>query len=65
MALSSKSFDFVLAFPQADLNIPVYMELPIDFDASDGESCKFYVLRLIKKSSWIETSWLQLVCKTQ
>jgi len=26
--LDSKVIDFVLAFPQADLNIPVYMELP-------------------------------------
>ena len=26
--LDSKSIDFVLAFPQADLDIPVYMELP-------------------------------------
>jgi hypothetical protein len=38
----------VLAFPQADLEIPVYMELPIGFDALGGESCKFYVLRLNK-----------------
>jgi hypothetical protein len=30
--LSSKSNDFVLAFPQADLEIPVYIELPIGFD---------------------------------
>jgi hypothetical protein len=25
--LPSKSIDFVLAFPQADLEVPVYMEL--------------------------------------
>ena len=48
-SLSSKSIDFVLAFPQADLETPVYMELPIGFeDAPNGESCKFYVLRLNK-----------------
>jgi hypothetical protein len=46
--LSSKSIDFVLAFPQADLEIPVYMELPIGFDAPEGEYCKSYVLRLNK-----------------
>jgi len=45
---SSKSIDFVLAFPQADLKIPVYMELPIGFDAPEGEHCKSYVLRLNK-----------------
>ena len=26
--LSSKSIDFVLAFPQADLEVPMHMELP-------------------------------------
>ncbi len=46
--LLSTSINFVLAFPQADLEIPVYMELPIGFDASNGENCKFYVLRLKK-----------------
>jgi hypothetical protein len=44
--LSSKSIDFVLAFPQADLKIPVYMELPIGFDAPNNEDQKFYVLKL-------------------
>ncbi len=38
----------MLAFPQADLEIHVYMELPIGFDVADGESCKFHVLRLNK-----------------
>jgi hypothetical protein len=41
--LSSKSNDFVLAFPQTDLEIPVYMELPIGFDAPEGEHHKSYV----------------------
>ena len=46
--LSSKSNDFVLAFPQADLEIPVYIELPIGFDDTEGEYRKSYVLRLNK-----------------
>ncbi len=46
--LSLKSIDFVLAFPQADLKIPVFMELPIGFEATDGENCKTYVLKLNK-----------------
>ena len=46
--LPSRSIDFVLAFPQADLEVPVYMELPLGFDAPDNESRKFYVLRLNK-----------------
>jgi hypothetical protein len=47
-SLSSKSIDFMLAFPQTDLEIPVYMELPIGFDPQEKEYCKSYVLRLNK-----------------
>jgi len=36
--LSSKSMDFVLAFPQADLEVPVFMELPLGFDAPDSQN---------------------------
>ncbi len=46
--LLSKSIDFVLAFPQADLEVPVYMDLPIGFDAPNGDNRKFDVLRLDK-----------------
>ncbi len=46
--LSLKSIDFVLTFPQADLKIPVYMELPIGFNPPNGENQKFYVLKLNK-----------------
>jgi hypothetical protein len=38
----------VLAFPQADLEMPVYMELPIGFDPPEGEYYKYYVLRFNK-----------------
>jgi hypothetical protein len=38
----------VLAFPQADLEIPVFMELPIGFDTPDNEEHRFYVLKLNK-----------------
>jgi hypothetical protein len=43
--LLSKSTDFVLSFPQADLEVPVQMELPIGFDAPNSDNRKFYVLR--------------------
>jgi hypothetical protein len=46
--LPSKSIDFVLAFPQADLEVPVYMELPLGFDAPENGSQKLYVLCLNK-----------------
>jgi hypothetical protein len=39
---------FVLAFPQADLDIPVYMELSLGFEAPLDGNCRLYVLRLNK-----------------
>ena len=48
--LESKSIDFVLAFPQAGLDVPVYMELPAGVNptnVSDGDRRK-YVLNLNK-----------------
>ena len=47
--MESRTIDFVLAFPQADLDVPVYMELPIGMELPESEGDKkFYVLRLIK-----------------
>jgi hypothetical protein len=34
--LKSKSINFLLAFPQADLDVPVYMELPAGVNPVDG-----------------------------
>jgi len=48
--LESKSIDFVLAFPQADLDVPVYMELPAGINPVDvsDENRRRYVLNLNK-----------------
>lgn len=43
--LETRSIDFVLAFPQADLEVPVYMEMPVGFSCEDA---RLYVLRLNK-----------------
>jgi len=61
--LESKSIDFVLAFPQADLDVPVYMELPYGVtpvDTDDSNSRK-YVLRLNKSLYGIkaEHNWFE------
>jgi hypothetical protein len=48
--LQSESINFVLTFPQADLDVPVYMELPAGInpvDVSDIDQHK-YVLNLNK-----------------
>jgi hypothetical protein len=48
-SLESKSIDFILAFPQADLDVDIWMELPTDIVVSgkDTES-RAYVLKLKK-----------------
>ena len=48
--LESKSIDFVLAFPQADLDVPVFMELPSGVTPIDeiDDNRRRYVLRLNK-----------------
>ena len=47
--LESRKIDFVLAFPQADLDVPVYMELPIGMEVPGYEGYKkLYVLRIRK-----------------
>ena len=47
--LESKSIDFILAFPQADLDVDIWMELPtgIVVHGKDNES-RAYVLKLKK-----------------
>ncbi len=46
--LPLKRIDFVFAFPQADVEVPVYMELPLGFVAPQIGNQKLYVLWLNK-----------------
>ena len=48
--LDSKNINFVLAFPQADIPIPVYMELPVGVTSIDetDSNIRHYNLRLNK-----------------
>ena len=49
--LDSKAIDFVLAFPQADLEEDIWMQLPIGFQVdgqTEEDSDKHYVLKLNK-----------------
>ena len=43
-----RSIDFTLAFPQADTDVDIFMELPIGVDVPNGEIRKDYVLYLLK-----------------
>ena len=47
LKLDTQAFDFVLAFPQAKLEVPVYMELPAGMDlAGQGKNSSKYLLKL-------------------
>ena len=48
VGLESKAIDFVLIFPQADLDIPVYMELPLGMEIPGAAYKRQYVLHLKK-----------------
>jgi hypothetical protein len=49
--LDTKAIDFVLAFPQADLDVDVYMELPAGMifnDTPEFGQRRMYILKLNK-----------------
>jgi len=58
--LPSRSIDFVLAFPQADLDVDVFMELPIGMDVDGNRSD--WVLKLNKSLYGLKqasSNWFQ------
>ena len=63
--LESRSIDFTLAFPQADLDIDVYMELPIGFQLARDNAHRKYVLKLnknlygLKQAAYNWFEWLK------
>ena len=63
----SKAIDFVLAFPKADLEEDIWMQLPIDFQIdiqNEADSNSYYILKL-NKIIWSETRKLQLVWEAE
>ena len=54
VGLESKAIDFVLTFPQADLDIPVYMELPLGMEIPGATYKRQYVLLLKNELVWFE-----------
>ena len=71
--LESKSIDLVLAFPQADLEVDIWMELPIGFMINEVEygHSRSYVIKLnkilygLKQASlnWYEKLWEGLIAR--
>ncbi len=63
--LPLKNINFVLAFLQADLEVPVYMELLLGFDAPLNGNCKIYVLQLNKSLYGLKQAgynWFTKLC---
>jgi hypothetical protein len=63
--LPTGSIDFVLAFPQADLDVPVYMEVPIGMDF-DGCHRREMVLKLNKSLYGLcqsSSNWFKMLSK--
>eukprot|EP00957_Ditylum_brightwellii_P009407 711343-Ditylum_brightwellii.AAC.1 len=63
--LPASSIDFVLAFPQAELDVIVCMELPIGMEVQHGNA-KNYILRLNKSfygSKQSSLDWFNLLSK--
>ena len=60
--LYSKAIDFVLTFPQADLEENIWMYLPIGFqvDGHTNESSKRRYLLKLNKLIWTEARIMQL-----
>ena len=46
--LHTRSIDFTLAFPQVDVKVDIYMDLPLGCSPSDGSRKDEYVLKLVK-----------------
>jgi hypothetical protein len=66
--LQSKSIDFVLAFPQVDLDVPVYMELPAGVNPVDvsDEHRRRYVLKPNKSLYGLKQAgynWFKKLCE--
>jgi hypothetical protein len=52
--LEPKTLDIILSFPQADLNVPLYMEISVDVSVDGIHKKRKYIL-LLGKSLWVKT----------
>ena len=64
LELDTQAIDFVLAFPQAELEVPVYMELPADMDlAGHGKDSSKYLLKLKRSFYGLKQASMNWHCK--
>ena len=64
LELDTQVIDFVLEFPHAELEVPVYMELPADMDlASHGKDSSKYLLKLKRSLYGLKQALMNWHCK--
>ena len=64
LKLDTQAIDFVLAFPQAELEVPVYMELPAGMDlAGHGKDSSEYLLKLKRSLYGLKQALKNWHCK--
>ena len=64
LKLDTQAIDFVLAFPQAKLGVPVYMELPAGMDlAGHGKDSSKYLLKLKRSLYGLKQASINWHCK--
>jgi hypothetical protein len=62
--LNQKAIDFVIAFPQAELDVKIWTYLPIGFQVDTKKEFKCYIFKLNKSLGiWFKTSKSELVRK--
>ena len=64
LELDTQAIDFVLAFPQAELEVPVYMGLPAGMDlAGHGKDSSKYLLKLKRSLYGLKQASMNWHCK--
>ena len=64
LKLDTQAIGFVLAFPQAELEVPVYMELPAGMDlAGHGKDISNYLLKLKRSLYGLKQASMNRHCK--
>ena len=59
MQLETRAIDFVLAFPQADLDVPVYMELPAGMEIQGKPNCLLKLRKSLYGLKQASANWHQ------
>ena len=57
--LHTRSIDFVVAYPQVDLNVRIFVELPQGFNAKSRKGCVLQLEKNVCKLKQAGKNWFQ------